>query len=335
MSCWRVLDLFEQLDDGQIPQLLIKPSFHSDSYTVHLTDLNNIWCEGLGLDDIVDRASQEQSPIEVSKQDTAQLAILLENVAKPLQNAEGATCRITRNEDDGIVLHTSMILPEPLDRLTWKFHLQKRTPTTLKDELILPLLVSSHLQNERITSLINTITGKDRAITRLVDQFDSANMDLATAFPSVGGIKAGRRGIKREQVAKHIPALQPFREETWRQDTARLGDSDLTTLGLFQEALAQSTPKVPEQLKSGSSESLWWTAVPTKLAPPNTSANSKAKRPTLPPKTKEDPELTEEETEDEFDSHDNFKVSISRALIKQGYLLHYRPATFPPSLRRS
>ncbi|RAQ99032.1 XLF-domain-containing protein [Stemphylium lycopersici] len=308
MSCWRALDLFEQPDNGQMPQLLIKPSFYSDSYTVHLTDLSNIWCEELGLHDIVDRASQEQAPIEVSKQDTAQLAILLDNVMKPLQNVEGSTCRITRSEDDGIVLHTSMILPEPLDCLTWKFHLQKRTSTTLKDELILPLLISSHLQDRRITSLINTITVKDKAITRLVDHFDSANMDLATAFPSVGGIKAGRRGIKREQAAKHIPALQLFREETWRQDTAQLGDSDLTTLGLFQEALAQTRPKVPEQLKSGISEGVWWNAAPTKLAPLKMSAKSKAKKPASPPKAKESPELNEEETEDEFDTHDNFKT---------------------------
>ena len=70
MSCWRVLELCEQPDGKHIPQLLIKPAFDLDSYIVHLTDLSNIWCEELDVYGIVKRAAQEQSPIEVSKQDT-------------------------------------------------------------------------------------------------------------------------------------------------------------------------------------------------------------------------------------------------------------------------
>lgn len=303
MSCWRVLTLLKQPGDEQVPPLLVKPTFNPDSYIVHLTDLSNIWCEELGLDDIVDRASQEQSPIEASKQDPAQLAVLLENIAKPLHNAGDATCRITRNEEDSIILHTTISLPEPLGRLQWRFHLQKRTSTALKNELILTLFVSSHIQNERIASLIKTIASKDNAINRLLDQFDATNMDLAAAFPSVGGTKAGRRTVKREQAAKHVPALRPFHEDAWRQDTGHLEDSDLTSLGLFQEALAQTTPKVPEKLKSENIQTSWWTSVPTQLAPLKISV-----KPTSFVKSKDASESSDEETEDEFDTHENFKV---------------------------
>ncbi|CAE7031912.1 hypothetical protein CFE70_004506 [Pyrenophora teres f. teres 0-1] len=307
MSCWRVLKLSEEPGDKQVPQLLIKPAFQSDSYILHLTDLSNIWSEESDLDSIVNRASQEQSPIEVSNQDTAQLAILLDNVKKSLVNGHDAVCRMTRNDDDGIILHTSICLPEPLDRLTWKFYLKKRTATILKNELILPLLVSSHIQHERINGLITTIDSKDKAITRLADHFDSNNMDFAAAFPSIGGTKSGRRMVKREQAAKHIPALKSFREDAWRQETGQLRNSDLTTLGLFQEALAHSTPDVPIQLKSEDHEQDWWTALSTHL-----SSKTSAKRQTKPPSPRKPSDVvagsSDEETEDEFENHEHFNT---------------------------
>ncbi|EUC42787.1 hypothetical protein COCMIDRAFT_7689 [Bipolaris oryzae ATCC 44560] len=317
MSCWRVLRLCEQPDNRHVPQLLVKPVFSPDSYIVHLTDLSNVWSEELSLDDIVDRASREQSPIEVSKQDTAQLGVLLENIAKPLSNADDALCRMTRNGQDGIILHASIILPEPLGRLSWKFQLQKRTSTVLKNELILPLLVSSHIQNERIAGLIKTITSKDKAINRLLDQFESNNLDLTAAFPGAGSMKTGRRMIKREQAAKHVPALKLFQEAVWRKETGQLEDSELTSLGLFQEALAQSTPTVPQQLKSDESDNLascWWTSVPTHLTVSKASANSKTRKSAVLSNVRDASESSEEETEDEFDTHEHFKpMSVTKA----------------------
>jgi hypothetical protein len=266
MACWRVLELSEQPDGDHIPQLLVKPVFASDSYTVHLTCLSNIWSEELDLHGIVDRASEQQSPIEVSKHDTAQLAILLDNVEKSLEHSDDAICRITRNDADGITLHTTITLPKPLDSLTWKFHLKKRAATTLKNELILPLLVSSHVQHERLTSLASTINDKDKAITRLLDQFESSNLDLAAAFPIISSLKSGRKVIKREQAARHIPALQPFREDAFKQQTAQLVDSDVSTLGLFQEALSECAPAVPAQLRSDENDVEWWTRVVSRLS---------------------------------------------------------------------
>jgi hypothetical protein len=309
MSCWRVLELSEQPDDGEVPQLLVKPVFRSNSYTVHLTCLSNIWSEELGLDGIVDRASQEQSPIEVSKQDTAQLAILLDLVKNSLLHSDNAFCRLTRTDRDGLTLHTSITLPKPLGCLTWKFHLEKRVSTALKNELILPLLVSSHIQQERIASLIATIGDKDKAITRLVDQYESSNLDLAAAFPIIGGVKTGRKVIKREQAARHIPALQPFREDAFKQDTARLVDSNVSTLGLFQEALSECTPNVPSQLKMDDSDLAWWSHIPSCLSQFKPPANSTAKKPAS---TARAPSpmagSTSDETEDEFETHANFKV---------------------------
>jgi hypothetical protein len=309
MSCWRVLELFEQPDGEQIPQLLVKPDFRSDSYTVHLTCLSNIWSEELDLDGIVDRASEQHSPIEVGKRDTAQLAILLDNVKRSLEHSDDAICRITRSDADGIILHTTITLPKPLDSLTWKFCLQKQTSTTLKNELILPLLISSHIQHERITSLVSIIKDKDRAITRLVDQYESSNMDLAAAFPIISGLKSGRKGIKREQAARHIPALQPFQENAFRQETGQLVDVNVSTLELFHEALSECTPKVPLQLKYDDGDVEWWTGVPTRLSQLKTPIRSKARKSAAASKTPSPvTDVSGDETEDEFENHSNFKV---------------------------
>jgi hypothetical protein len=309
MSCWRVLELSEQPEGEHIPQLLVKPVFRSDSYTVHLTCLSNIWSEELDLAGIVDRASQEQSPIEVSKQDTAQLAILLENVKNSLLSSEDAFCCITRNDMDGLTLHTTIMLPKPLDCLTWKFNLEKRASITLKNELILPLLVSSHIQHERIAGLVSTINDKDKAIARLVDHFESSNLDLAAAFPVIGGLKTGRKLIKREQAARHVPALQPFRENAFKQTTAQLLNSNVSTLGLFQEALSECTPQVPSQLKSMDANLTWWSDIPHRLSHSTGPPTLKGKK-LVPTAVSLLPaaETSDEETEDEFENHANFKV---------------------------
>lgn len=312
MSSWRVLQLSEQPDGEPIPQLLIKPAFKSDSYSVYLTCLSNIWCEELDLAGIVDRAVEQQSPIEVSKRDTAQLAILLDNVKKSLSELEDSECRLTREGSDGITLHTTVRLPEPLDSLTWKFHLQKRSSVTLKNELILPLLVSSHIQYERINDLITTIENKDNAITRLVDSFESNNLDLAAAFPSIGGLKTGRKLIKREQAARHLPALRPFQQHVWRDDTAQLADSDVTTLGLFQEALVQCTPDVPSSLQAEDGAEGWLSAVPSRLTYAKPAVKITTREPASPfrpPKHGHESSPVDDDTEDEFEVHANFKVS--------------------------
>lgn len=307
MACWRLLELSEQPAGHNIPQLLIKPAFKNDAYTVHLTCLSNIWTEELELESIVDRASQQQSPIEVSKHDTAQLAILLDNVKKSLEPSEDTICRITRSDNDGLVLHTTITLPKPLDSLSWKFYLEKGSAIALKNELILPLLVSSRVQHERMSRLISTINDKDKAITRLVDQFDSSNLDLSAAFPVIGGLKTNRRPVKREQAAKHVPALQPFREDAFKQETSRLGDSGISTLGLFREALSECSPEVPIQLKSVKLREDWWSGVPDKLV--EARARSRASKTASVPESKKTVAASsDEETEDEFETHANFKV---------------------------
>lgn len=316
MSCWRVLELSPFPGQTPIPQLLVKAEFHAGSYVVHLTDLANIWREELDLQGIVDRALLEQSPIEVSKQDAAQLALLLEHIKKSLDGSEDAACRLIRDKDGDILLHSVIALPEPLDVLTWEFHLTRRTSTALRNELILPLLVSSHIQVERIDSLVTLILEKDRAITRLVDQFESSGMDLAAPFPIIGNSKTVRKPVKRQQAANYVPALQPFREHAWRDSTEQLQTSDVSTFSLFQEALAQSTPHVPKELKSSEEDIEWWLQLSdSRDSPKLVMAKGKKRAQQSATVTSLPPDMgttSDDETEDEFETHEHFHVSMNR-----------------------
>lgn len=316
MSCWRILELTEEPQGETTPQLLIKPQFGLNKYTVFLTDLSNIWSEELDLAGIVRRATEVESPIEVTERDTTQLAILFESVQKSLDRSDNATCTIASQESEGLILQATISLPEPLDSLTWKFHLHKRTAVTLKDELILPLLVSSHVQQERMSSLLSVISDKDRAITRLVEQYESSNLDLAAAFPSIGNFKSGRKIIKREQAARHVPGLKTFDPNAWRKETDTMVDDNVSTLGLFQEALSQCTPKVPTKLKSGDENILWWRGLGASVDPSKQISTKKSDAQEVQPKrplkavrpTVSESETEEEETEDEFETHEHFKV---------------------------
>jgi hypothetical protein len=317
MSCWRVLPLPESPDSSQIPQFLVKPDFRPERYTVFVTDLGNIWSEELELNDILGRALQQDSPIEVSAQDTSQLSILLDHVKQSLTSKGDSVCRITKGGEGGIVLQTTTSLPKPLGSLQWSFQLRKRTPATLKNELILPLLVSSHIQHERVNGLLSIIRDKDRSITRFVDQFESSNLDLALAFPSIAGLKTGRRQVKREQAARHIPALRPFQEEDWRRETAQLDDGHVSTLGLFQEALSQCNPKVPSEMKSDDVDGAWWASIRSSIEDSNDAKVQKQKKPSPVPKalpTADDEDETE--TDDDFEISEDLKVHNSvQALI--------------------
>lgn len=312
MSSWRALQLSDQPDGKQIPQLLVKAHFGSDVYTVFLTDLSSIWSEELDLAGIAHRASTEESPIEVSKHDTTQLAILLDHVKRSLTSHDDTTCRITRTHDaDGLVLHTTTPLPEPLGSLQWSFQLRKRSPMTLTNELLLPLLVSSHVQQERIAGLIKIVSEKDRAITRLTDQFESTNMDLAAAFPSIGGTRLGRKTVNREQAAKHVPGLRPFDQGLWMTKTAESNHVAVSTPDLFQDVLSNRTPRVPPSLMSGDEADMWWLAIDSKLQPIKQGSKktaSIANKLETPKSTKPTSDTEDDETEDEFETHENFKL---------------------------
>ncbi|KAF2010664.1 hypothetical protein BU24DRAFT_427770 [Aaosphaeria arxii CBS 175.79] len=308
MACWRVLELDPSTSIG-VPQLLIKADFGEHGYILWLTDLSNIWSEDLSVVGIMERAVEVESPIEVGRQDTTQQGILLEHLQNSLTNAEGTVCRLTKYNESGVILNTVIDLPEPLDSLKWKFCLRKQSPTMLKNELILPLLLSGHIQYTRVKKLTTIIAEKDKAMSRLLDQYASNHLDLASVFPSVSGSKGNRRIAKREQVSRYIPALRPFVQDEWMEETTRHLYPELCTLDLFQEALSECNPSVPSSMKSREDEGIWWENIKATMdmSPPRPTSTTRLD-PVIESRPSSEGEDTE--TEDEFETHENFKSRI-------------------------
>lgn len=315
MPTWRPLVLSDEPSRVQIPQLLFQARFSRKGYSFLLTDLSNIWSEELGVDEVIDRALQAESPIEVTHHDAEQLTILLGTVECSLVGGD-ANRHVTKATNDGVVVHTAIDLPGPLGVLHWKFHLQKQTLTTLKNELILPLLVASHIQHERMRDLISTLSEKDRAIARMADHFNSYNLDLAAVFPTIGGAKPSRRPVSRDQAAKHVPGLQVFDEAAWKATSARSVDASTFTVGMFAETLSECDLDVPTALKVDKGGQNWFDVLSSDSPRPENRVKRDASLPVkvrrVPPAPAPGRPLSEDdETEDEFEKHDHFKVGGS------------------------
>lgn len=318
MSYWTELELTESPE--QVPKLLIKAEFRRKGYTIFLTDLTYIWKEELDLDAIIERATEEESPIEVNQHDTLQLSILLDNIQRSVQGAKGSTCHVARHYEDGIALHTTSILPEPLDALRWKFYLRKDKAIALRDELISPLLVHSQIQHRRIASLVKMLQDKDKAISRLLDQYESLNLDLATAYPVIGGQRSGRKPVRREQAMKHVPALQPFEEARWEESSKQIEEDDFSSAAFFQEAIPHHHVSLATSLRFNDEDEVWWTSIPKRLP---TGAHS-PKRAAKSSKKMGVHTVDDETTEDDAEEEEAFEV---RFLVLEQYSMILMPYT--------
>jgi len=306
MASWRVLELTDPPD--QLPRLLIRPVFGRRSYTIILTDLGNVWKEELDFNGIIERATQEESPIEVTAHDTSQLSILLENIQNSLLASSNCTCHITRDSEENLIIHTALSLPEPLGSFTWRFYLTKHPINVLKDEFILPLLVNSQIQHRRIAALISTIQEKDKAITRLLDQYESSNLDLTAAFPALGGPKSMRgRHVKRDYALKHVPGLARFDETKWMESSIQFDEDDFSPTTFYEEALPQHRLKVAAQLKSEGLNETWWKDIP-KTLDVRKQTTKKVKKSS---KLESPPSSEDNSTEDEFEDPEAFEVGLT------------------------
>ncbi|OCK83388.1 XLF-domain-containing protein [Lepidopterella palustris CBS 459.81] len=241
-----------------VPQLLIKASFNADSYSIFVTDLCHIWSEELNKSEIVERASNTDTSIEVTRRDTSQLRLLLENIAKSLKDFQNVKRRLLHDNEDGLILRTTISLPEPLDALHWSIHLKCLTSDDLKRELILPLLASSYVQHQHVKSLISIIEHKDQAISKLLHELESSGIDLSAAFPSLSGARSTRKVIKQDYAAQHIPGLGAFDENKWRQTPISQEQIKASLAEVMQGLLPEPDMSTLRHLKERSGEQ-WWT----------------------------------------------------------------------------
>ena len=227
----------------------MKAVFGADSYTVSVTDLSRIWSERLERGNIVERAAQLESPIDVGTDEQTQISLLLEHVQKTVQGEAVANASHLTRDGDALVLRTATRLPEPLGTLKWRFCLQREDDSALRRHLVVPLLASSFAQKECVDSLVEMLNEKDKVISRLVSRIEANGIALCTVFPALAASRNNPQR-KHEQAVKTIPGLASFDERSWRDTFQRL-DPFSSSLASLAQAKTFDDVILPSRCPSG------------------------------------------------------------------------------------
>ncbi|KAI0474103.1 XLF-domain-containing protein [Xylariaceae sp. FL0804] len=252
---WYSLPAFEGA-----PALLISPRFASSSYTIHITDLANVWVESLDRKSILLRSLQENTSIDLSEGDAEQWAVFLGKLRAAFDPASSdhrdTSVSLSAAPPTGLDLEITCELPKPLAPLVWPVHLTKCQPASLASELVLPLVQAHHTRAREVASLIARLKDKDAVINKLVDKLAAMHASLEHVFNAL----SGKRKATRAEADQKVKGLAPFREDEWRagQDAGAEASQDATALlgevfGPGFECPAQMDVGAPQQLND------WWT----------------------------------------------------------------------------
>ena len=202
--------------DSKLPTLLYSAAFGSDSYTVHLTDLTQIWSETLSRRDIFQRSKDENTSID--PRDGDQLRVLLDKIRIGIEGGDSSALILIVNDDDGIpsiTLSITVALPGGLHPLGWPVHLTPAPQSLLTEQFIIPLLEAQQARIREISSLTDIIREKDHVIQKLVDKLEAQGTQLGQIFPQAAG-KSSRKS-DRKVIEEKIRGLKAFDIEVSRQ----------------------------------------------------------------------------------------------------------------------
>lgn len=204
-SSWHPLLLTTSIRSA--PSLLVKTSFTSSSYTVHITDLVQVWSEGLDRSGILSRAAKASTTIDPAE-DASQLSLLLEKIEGGLgggsdQSELVLSCIPRRGGSDGdgvgdLKLRLAVDLPPPLPELEWTFTLRLGTQMDFTNVFVMPLVSLAGLQAAQIESLKTVIKDKDHVIDKMKDALEDNKVRVDVIV-----------GPRRRKV------LAPFDEVAW------------------------------------------------------------------------------------------------------------------------
>ncbi|KAK4554164.1 hypothetical protein LTR86_008691 [Recurvomyces mirabilis] len=255
MASWRSI----HLPQDNLPHLLVKARLDSTGYTIHLTDLSRIWSETLTKREIERRAIKEDCSIDPGEDDQ-QYSILLDKLRSTLTRQDDTTLTLKpAQQDEGLLLHLSAPLPQPLQPLKWTIHLALQPQPQIATQLIHPLILLCQTQQSQTQHLIHELSEKDRIIAKLTDRLETSGNDLTTVFPGVSHVKLSRKKTQREQLARYVGALGDFDEEGWRAREKDAKQEDGAG-GVGLEAMDAVLGELPEVVTGREAEDTreWW-----------------------------------------------------------------------------
>ncbi|KAJ8132517.1 hypothetical protein O1611_g1110 [Lasiodiplodia mahajangana] len=242
------------------PALLVSARFGKSSYTLHVTDLANVWAENLDRRGILFRSLQENTSIDLVDADPEQWAVFLSKLqaafdpASPDHSLTSLSIAADSHQD-GLTLRITCELPKPLEPLKWPVHLLKCPPVSLASELVLPLIQGHYTQHRETEDLMNQLKEKDALITKLLDKLNTMHTPLELVFNSLSAKQATSRAAAEER----IKGLAPFNEENWR--AKRNIETPKDAQALLRAVFSDSGFSCAANTDLGVSDTLntWWT----------------------------------------------------------------------------
>ncbi|KAK4038988.1 XRCC4-like factor-domain-containing protein [Parachaetomium inaequale] len=205
-----------------IPTLLVSTAFTDDSYSVHFSDLANVWVESLDRRPIIKRGMVEDTSIDPSD-GPDQIRRMLELLRATFDSSDAehanTSLTLTRGDDgDSLVVHVTCVLPKPLKPFKWPMHLKKCSQSTLASELVLPMIQAHEARTREIDQLVSLLRDKDTVITRLIDKLEATGTGLEYVFNAL----SGKRKVTRATAEGRVKGLAPFSESEFRNKAAEL-----------------------------------------------------------------------------------------------------------------
>ncbi|KAK4249041.1 XRCC4-like factor-domain-containing protein [Corynascus novoguineensis] len=289
-----------------IPTLLVSTRFTADSYSIHLSDLANIWVESLDRRPIIKRGMIEDTSIDPSDgPDQIRKMLELLRAAFDASDPEhgNTSLTLTRDDDgDSLVIHVTCILPKPLKPFKWPIQLRKCSQSVLASQLVLPIIQAHDARMREIDQLICLLRDKDAVIARLIDKLEATGTGLEYVFHALSGKRRVTKAIAEEKVK----GLAAFSESDFRRKAAKLQPiaqpSDVSALlgSVFGDTGLQYRSDL--ELQAFTLLEDWWTKLlkGTKVV---LSERPEKKRESQAPVTSPEPEPSKDE--------DDFQVQVT------------------------
>lgn len=258
-TMWRPLPPFS----NSLPPLFVSPSFGASAYTLHVTDLANVWSETLDRKAIFGRSIQEDTSIDLTE-GPDQMAILLQKLQAAMdpsspdhhQTSLALAAASASSSGDDLTLLITCMLPGGLKPLKWPVNLFKLPPASLASELVLPLIQAQHSRMCEVQALTSSLKEKDAVINRLVDKLAA----MGTGLESIFNALSGKRKVTRAFADTQVKGLAPFDLSEWRATVSKGTPPPEDVTSLVQKVLGD-----PEYLDfSGAKISVhenlsgWW-----------------------------------------------------------------------------
>ncbi|KAL8680314.1 MAG: hypothetical protein Q9186_003496 [Xanthomendoza sp. 1 TL-2023] len=254
-SSWKLLRHVSS--DTPHPALLVKCEFGSSSYKILLTDLTHIWAEELQQRPLIQRAWDIDSDIDPVDIDQRQR--LLRHIQDSIDGRNGTKLALSKDHGPQAISLTAYCpLPKPLKPLKWPIHLTALSPSSLTNELLLPILAEKLVACDQIHSLLSSLHDKDHVINKLVDKMQGEGIELGKVFPSAGSSKSARKAGSRDDIGKSVQGLALFNENEWRTQFAYNHNIPGSYQNLLPRLFAPESKHAAMDMNDPSEHGHWW-----------------------------------------------------------------------------